>query len=152
MTRSGRLSALGLPVAAVLLAGCQSGPASVADGSYTSYAVGSGVGELPSTGLVIRGDTVTLTGPGLEASARVGAGSGEYILCPPDGKGTPLPVGQAITIGTLTLTRPAIFGDCGQTRPLRVTLVDLASADGQGGPFPFTRWVEFCDTSDADCP
>jgi hypothetical protein len=32
-----------------------------------------------------------------------------------------------------------------------VTVVDLASADGTIGPFPFTRWVEFCDTTDPDC-
>jgi hypothetical protein len=50
------------------------------------------------------------------------------------------------------LASPAVVGDCGQTTPKRVTLVDLDSYDEAGGPFKYTRWVEFCDTTDPDCP
>ena len=52
-------------------------------------------------------------------------------------------------IGDLELAEPAIFGDCGEARPIRVTVVDLSAVgDGQ---FPFQRWAEFCDIADADC-
>jgi hypothetical protein len=50
------------------------------------------------------------------------------------------------------MTRPALFGDCGQTTPQRVALVDLDSLNQEPRPMPFTRWVEFCNTADRDCP
>ena len=48
------------------------------------------------------------------------------------------------------LEAPAVFGDCGVTTPVRVTIVDL-DAPGEGRP-PYARWVEFCLAADSDCP
>jgi len=73
----------------------------------------------------------------------------EYVLCPPDGKGSPRPLGTPVEVGGVQLASPALFGDCGQAKPVRVTLVDLdATTDGA---FPFQIWAEFCDTKDPDC-
>jgi hypothetical protein len=36
-------------------------------------------------------------------------------------------------------------------KPTRVTVIDLDSFDKAGGPFGFTRWVEFCNITDPDC-
>lgn len=138
--RTVRFRAAAVASGALALAGCggvdvssASAPAGVSDGSY-AYLASSAPGNAPAALLTIDGDTLTLTG---EAGA-VTTTTGEPA--------TPL------TIGSVHLAAPALFGDCGQTTPKRVTLVDLDSYDEAGGPFGFTRWVELCDTSDADCP
>ena len=57
--------------------------------------------------------------------------------------------GGPVALAGTTFARPALFGDCGMTRPVRVTVVDLDSTTPTG-TFGFTRWVEFCDTKDPD--
>ena len=42
-------------------------------------------------------------------------------------------VGTPLTVGSVALSAPAIFGDCGQTTPKRLTLVDLDSYDELAG-------------------
>ena len=84
------------------------------------------------------------------ARATLGAaGDTQYALCPLGGRGSPQPLDIPIEDGGLTLEQPALFGDCGQVRPTRVTVVDLASTTDQA--FPFATWAEFCDTTDPDC-
>ncbi len=75
--------------------------------------------------------------------------SPQYVLCPPGGQGSPRPVDAAVQVDGLQMRQPALFGDCGQTSPSRVTLVDLASTTD--GAFPFAVWAEFCDSADPDC-
>lgn len=143
---------------ALALAGCggvdvssASAPAGVSDGSY-AYLASSAPGNAPAALLTIDGDTLTLTGEAGAVTTTTGEPAAPAILCPPSGTGRPATVGTPLTIGSVHLAAPALFGDCGQTTPKRVTLVDLDSYDEAGGPFGFTRWVELCDTSDADCP
>jgi hypothetical protein len=140
------------------LAGCggsgdstSSGPAPISDGAYAYLASSAGGGAQAAT-LTIAGGTLTLTGDAGPVTATIGEPATEAVLCPPSGKGQPAEVGAALTVGSVSLASPAIFGDCGQTTPKRVTLVDLDSYDEAGGPLKFTRWMEFCDTSDPDCP
>ena len=140
------------------LAGCggsdgssSGGPAEVSDGAY-AYLASSAGGSAPAATLTIAGDTLTLTGDAGPVTATIGEPAAEAVLCPPSGKGQPAKVGTALTVGSVALASPAIFGDCGQTTPKRVTLVDLDSYDEAGGPSKYTRWVEFCDTTDPDCP
>jgi hypothetical protein len=141
---------------AVVLAGCSSsgesagGPAPVTDGSYAFLA--SSTGRTGSATLAISGTQLTLAQGGAATSGTIGAAAPEAVLCPPSGKGQPLQVDGALAVGELALAAPAIFGDCGQAKPKRVTVVDLDSYDEAAGPFGYTRWVEFCDTTDPDCP
>ena len=142
--------------AIVLLAGCSSsgpaaeGPQPVADGSYTFLA--SSAGGTGTATLEISGTQLTLAQDGASTSATIGAAAPEAVLCPPSGKGQPLRLEGALMVGELALAAPAIFGDCGGVTPKRVTVVDLDSSDGAAGPFTYARWVEFCDTTDQDCP
>ena len=140
------------------LAGCggsdgssSGGPATISDGAYAYLASSAGGSPLAAT-LTIAGDTLTLTGDAGPVTATIGEPAAEAVLCPPSGKGQPATVGTPLTVGAVALASPAIFGDCGQTTPKRLTLVDLDSYDEAGGPFKYTRWLEFCDTSDPDCP
>jgi hypothetical protein len=140
------------------LAGCggadgssSGGPATVSDGAYTYLASSAGGGAQAAT-LTIAGGTLTLTGNGGPVTATIGEPATQAVLCPPSGKGQPGTLGTPMAVGSVALSSPAIFGDCGQTTPKRVTLVDLDSYDKAAGPFGFTRWVEFCDTTDPDCP
>ena len=104
-----------------------------------------------ATSPTIAGDQVVISRGGAElARATLGAaGDTQYVLCPPGGRGSPQPLDIPIEDGGLTLEQPALFGDCGQVRPTRVTVVDLASTTDQA--FPFATWAEFCDTTDPDC-
>lgn len=138
---------------ALLLAGCSSsGPADVASGDYRAFAASDAVGATPEATLSVSDSAFTFTPTdGARASATSSPGTAEFVLCPPDTTGTPTLLGPSLTIGTVTLQQPAVFGDCGQTTPKRITVVDLASASTDVGPFPFTRWIEFCDTADPDC-
>ena len=141
----------------VALTGCagsddstSGGPQAPSDGSYT-YLAGSAGGGAPSAALEIKGTGITLTQQTGTTTATIGDPAPEAVLCPPSGKGRPLTITAPLTIGTVALTSPAIFGDCGLVKPTRVTVIDLDSFDKAGGPFGFTRWVEFCNITDSDC-
>ncbi len=142
-------AALAAAPVALVLAGCGSGPSDVADGSYRAYAT-SGTQSLDAD-LTITGEQAIVTTGDAESTFAIGVPGDSFVLCPPDGSGQPRPLDGQLTFGTLTLDEPAVFGDCGTTSPLRVTLVDLASYDAANGPFPFMEWVEFCDLEDPDC-
>ncbi len=106
----------------------------------------------PDATVTVDGGQFTFTpagGPDIIASASPGTES--FVVCPPDAKGTPDLLGASLTLGQATLQQPAVFGDCGQTQPERITVVDLASVNADAGPLPFTRWIEFCNTTDPDC-
>lgn len=141
--------------ALVALAGCGTsgqsagGPAPVGDGSYAFLASSAG-GTGPAT-LDIAGQELTLTQAGASTKGTIGEAAPETVLCPPAGKGQPLRVDASLSVGTVELAAPAIFGDCGQVTPKRVTVVDLNSFDTAAGPFGYARWVEFCSTGDPDC-
>lgn len=135
------------------LSGCGSsaGPADVADGSYRAYATAGGAADLPPATLEVAGSKVTVAEFDVIQTAQVGPAVDAQVLCPPAGTGQPLTLASPLTLGSNTYARPAMFGDCGQTKPRRITIVDLDSyTDGDGLP-PYTRWTEFCDTNDADC-
>ena len=140
-----------LSIAALALTGCQSGPAAVGNGDYRAYAASDEVGAVPPVTLVIDGSTLTFGENDVLTTAELGNAAGEFVVCPPSGRGSPTVLGPALSLGTTGFQSPAIVGDCGNTAPARVTVVDLASTSDQEGPFPFTRWVEFCDTTDPDC-
>jgi hypothetical protein len=141
--------------ALVVLGGCGSsgksagGPAAVGDGSY-AFLASSAAGPASAT-LDIAGQELTLTEAGTATTGTIGEAAPEVVLCPPSGRGQPLRVDAALSVATVTLSSPAVFGDCGQVTPKRVTIVDLDSLDEAAGPLAYTRWVEFCDTSDPDC-
>jgi hypothetical protein len=142
----------------VALTGCSGsddstsgGPQAPSDGSYT-YLAGSAGGGAASAALEINGTGITLTQDTGTTTATIDDPAQEAVLCPPSGKGQPLAIAAPLTIGEIALASPAIFGDCGQVKPTRVTVIDLDSFDKASGPFGFTRWVEFCDTTDPDCP
>ncbi len=151
--RSGarRLAVL-VPVILLGLTACGGGggPADLADGDYRAFAIAAG-GSAPDASLAISGADVTVTAGDSVVSARIGSAAESYLVCPPNGEGKPVTLDQPVTIGADTFTRPALFGDCGETAPVRVTLVDLDSVTaGEGAP-PFGRWIEFCDVTDPDC-
>lgn len=56
-----------------------------------------------------------------------------------------------MNVGDVAMARPAVFGDCGTTKPARLTIVDLDSASADAKPLAFTRWAEFCNGNDPDC-
>ena len=133
----------------VVLAGCSSGPADVADGQYRAFAW-SGVGD-PGASVLVTGDQLDVSSSAGTEALAVGDPANSYVLCPPDGTGRPRLLNGRLAIGDLVMRQPAVFGDCGTTSPRRLTIVDIASYDPSQGPFPFTTWVEFCDVKDADC-
>jgi hypothetical protein len=144
------VSAAAALVAAPALGGCQdNGAAPLGDGDYRLYATSS-AGIVPDATLAITGPDVTLAQGSSIAEYALGAPAAAVTGCPPSGKGTPVRVDGPMVIGDLGLQSPALLGDCGQTRPVRVTVVDLESFD-EGLRFPFTRWAEFCDITDPDC-
>ena len=140
-----------LAVSILALAACQSGPADVASGDYRAFAASSEIGEVPPVTLTVDGAALTFGELDMLNARELGQGGEEVVVCPPDGRGSPASLGEPLSLGTTTFEAPAIVGDCGATAPRRVTVIDLASAEQDAGPFPFTRWVEFCDTTDPDC-
>lgn len=146
------MAALGIAVALTLTACSDGGPAPLADGTYRLFATSeSGTSEGVVGGeLVLAGDTVTVTSEGEEVSLTLGDAAGTYVVCPPSQEGSPLALGGPANIGGIDMTEPAIYGDCGETSPARVTVVDLADID-ESQQFVFTRWAEFCDVTDPDC-
>lgn len=149
MSSSERFAAVAL-VAAAALGGCQdSSPAPHGDGDHRLYATSSG-GGVPDASLAIEGPDVTLAQGTSIAEYTIGSPAEAVTLCPPNGTGSPIRLdGGPMTIGDLEIQSPALFGDCGHTRPVRVTVVDLESFDEF--EFPFARWAEFCDITDPDC-
>jgi hypothetical protein len=141
----------------LVLAGCAGGtggdppgPAAITDGSYRLLATSAGQDPDATVSLTITGDTLVLTQGSDTTEDSLGQpGDTEYVLCPPGGTGSPRPLSAPIDVDGVHLARPALFGDCGQTTPVRVTLVDLDATTDQA--FPFATWAEFCDTGDPDC-
>ncbi len=149
--RVARLATAGT-LAAILLGGChQSGPESVTDGQYRLYATSTGESQLPDSTLVVADSTVTLTQADEVTEVAKGQPGEEYTLCPPQGDAAPTPLTGPIAVGDLELSNPAIFGDCSEVKPARVTVIDLDSFEEGAGGLPFARWAEFCNTADPDC-
>lgn len=134
------------------MSGCSGpGPVPLADGSYRLYATSADTAAQPGADVEGVGDEKQLT-DGQETVSRGlrGSGSDEVLVCPPSGRGAPQRLDGPVTVGGIAFISPALVGDCGRTRAVRVTLVDLDTVD-EGQQFPFTTWVEFCDVADADC-
>lgn len=120
-------------------------------GQYRLYATSASAQALPlDVSLVIEDSALTLNSGAEQTTYILGEPGAEYTVCPPSGKGAPQPLGGAMPIGDLDLAEAAAFGDCGTTKPSRVTVVDLTSVDA-ATQFPFERWAEFCLIADPDC-
>ncbi len=133
------------------LTSCQSGPDGITDGSYQLLASSAGAEPDAAQTVEIAGSTVTLHTASGDATATLGSPASTMVLCPPHGDGKPTTLGDsALTMGRVTLTHPAVFGDCGSATPERITLVDLDGVD-TAQSFPFTRWAEFCLSGSQDC-
>ena len=143
-----RLGIVGVTAAALALGACGSSSIGVQDGEYRSFA--SSESSTPEATMVIDGSSLTLTGDGTTTQATIADSGSSSVVCPPDSSAEVLPLDGAVTIGAISVARPGIFGDCGITTPVRVTIVDLDSETTTGG-FPFTRWFEMCDVTDPDC-
>jgi hypothetical protein len=142
------------PLAAVLvlLASACGGnsTAEIPDGSYRAFSVTEG--EVPEISLSIDGDSLTFTAAGGEEVETTLAAQGDvHPVCGTDREDEVFAVGTSLSFVGAEYTRPGLFGDCGITAPVRVTLVDLDSYDDALGVVPFARWVELCATSDPDC-
>lgn len=148
-TPSPLLKVLLVAVAMAAVAACgSSSPEDVVDGNYESYATSDG--NAPQANLTIIEDSVVLA-TGSETVETVITDSGEvFVVCPPDGDAQVRSIAESFTIGDIEFSSPGIFGDCGETKPVRVTIVDLDDVDPDTA-FPFSDWVEFCDTDDPDC-
>ena len=142
-----RLGIVGVAAAALVLGACGSSSIVVEDGDYRSLA--SSESSTPEAIMVIDGSALTLTVDGTATRATIEGSGSSYVVCPPDTSAEVLPLDGAVTIGAISFARPGIFGDCGITTPVRVTIVDLDSESGGG--FPFARWIEMCDVTDPDC-
>jgi hypothetical protein len=143
-----------LTAAGATLVGCAAsgGPEPLADGTYRHYA-SSGTptaDQRDAASLEIRGDEVEVTSGGLAVTRVMGGPTNEVLLCPPSGRGAPRSLGAPLVVAGVEFARPALFGDCALTTPVRVTVVDLDTAD-DALQFPFVRWAEFCDVTDPDC-
>jgi hypothetical protein len=146
------VSAAAAVASVALLAGCQAGPASIRDGSYRLYATSESTQvDSAAATLEITGPDVVLVQDDVEWHTSLGEPAQRRVVCPPGGRGTPVAIEGTARVGNLTFTSPALIGDCRRSSPARVTLVDLDSVD-TGMRFPFTRWAEFCDVADPDCP
>lgn len=125
------------------------GAAEIATGSYRAFAVAEGA--VPDLALAIDGAALTFTGAGDTTEATLGDPAGTYPVCGTDREDEVIGLDTPVTVGDAEYTNPGIFGDCGLTAPVRVTLVDLDSFEDGSGVVPFARWVELCDLSDPDC-
>lgn len=134
---------------ALAVAACGGTSAEITDGSYRTFAAADGAG--PDLSLDVDGDALTFTGPGGTTEATLGESAGSYPVCGPDQDAPVLRVGTPVMVGDDEWADPGLFGDCGITSPVRVTLVDLDSLDDSLGVVPFARWVELCDLADPDC-
>jgi hypothetical protein len=144
---------IGCAVAVIpfVLSGCSTGPADIADGEYRAIAVSQEISTVPRADVAVESGALTFTTPAGSTTVTQTPGKQEFVVCPPSTRGTPALIGSELDVDGTTFRMPAVIGDCGQTTPERITLVDLASIGDDSAPFPFTRWIEFCDTSDPDC-
>lgn len=147
----GRLAGAGLAV--LLISGCSSatGPAEVSPGEYRLLATSSGPVSTQDAGLVIAGVDLTFTEGSEVTSTSLGPATASYTLCPPSGTGSAESLTDSVVVDGVQLSHPAVFGDCGVTKPVRITIVDIDSIGAGAGQFPFTRWAEYCAVSDPDC-
>ena len=143
-----RLGIVGVTAAALALGACSSSSIAVEDGDYRSLA--SSEFSTPEATMVIEESALTLTVDGTTTRATIEGSGSSYVVCPPDASAEVLPLDTAVMIGDISFARPGIFGDCGITTPVRVTIVDLDAETTTGG-FPFARWIEMCDVTDPDC-
>jgi hypothetical protein len=138
----------------LLAAGCgdSASPAAVQDGAYRLFATSAQGGQVAAGApeLTIAVDRVTFTEGADTTTAAFGEATEPLVVCPPSGQGSPVSLDAPLSVDGVVFTRPALVGDCGQTTPVRVILVDLDATDTDLG-FPFTRWAEFCDLTDPDC-
>ena len=138
----------------MLATGCAVGasPAAVQDGTYRLFATSDQGGQVAAGApvLTIALDRVTLTEGADTTPAAFGEATEPLVVCPPSGRGSPVSLDAPLSVDGVVFTRPALVGDCGQTTPVRVTLVDLDATD-TSLRFPFTRWAEFCALTDPDC-
>lgn len=149
----GDLLRIGCAVAAIpfALSGCSKGPAVIADGEYKAFAVSPEISTVARANVAVESGALTFTTPAGSTTVAQTPGEQEFVVCPPSTRGQPALIGSELDVDGTTFQMPAVIGDCGQTKPKRITVVDLASASVDAGPFPFTRWIEFCDTTDPDC-
>ena len=143
-----RLGIVGVTAAALALGACGSSSIAVQDGEYRSLA--SSESSTPEATMVVDGSSLTLTVDGTATQATIGGSGSSYVVCPPDSSAEVRPLDTSMTVGAIAFARPGIFGDCGITTPVRVTIVDLDAETTTGG-FPFARWLEMCDVTDPDC-
>lgn len=139
-----------LAVVVVGLSACQAGPPEVEDGEYRFFA-SSESAQHPDATLRVKGESVTLSVDDVESVTTLARGDEEYTICPDSRDGRPQTLTNPVALGDTHFAAPAVFGDCGVTKPARVTLVDLDSIDDDGSLPAFTRWAEFCDVTDPDC-
>jgi len=123
--------------------------AEISDGTYRAFAVAEG--EVPDAELSIDGQSLVLTGANGAIQMTLETDGESYAVCGTDRDDDVFAVGTAVTVGEVDYNRAGLFGDCGVTTPVRVTLVDLESYDEMLGVVPFARWVELCDVTDPDC-
>lgn len=142
---------LGAGLLGLLFVGCQSGPQTVPEGTYRLLADSSTTSPTTADSLAVSSSRVTLTATDATSTVLLGAATSEYTLCPPSGRGPARSLASPLTINGTSYARPALFGDCGQTKPARVTIIDLDSYNDGATKMPFNRWAEFCDTRDPDC-
>lgn len=152
MTRRTGLAASAILGVLPLLAACSSGPAEPGNGEYRAFAAAAGLPGAPGASVAISDGAAEVTADGATSRSALTERSLDQVLCPPDAKGSAWTLDAGIVIGGIAFEEPAIIGDCGTSAPVRITLVDLASGSESVRPFPFTRWIEFCDVSDPDCP
>jgi hypothetical protein len=148
-------AALGLLCGALALTGCQSqsGPEALETGQYVALASSTGVTPAGAR-LAVTATEVALQSDSKAQTAAFAGASEEFLLCPPGGHGAGTLLQEPLTIDGRAYAEPMVFGDCGTTRPARVTLVDLTSRQdpAENTSFPFSRWTEFCRVGSPDCP
>jgi hypothetical protein len=138
------------PRHSLLVAACGGGgTAEITDGSYRAFAIAEGA--VPDLTPAIAGETLTFTAPGVTTEASLGDRAGSYPVCGTDRENDVISLDNSVVVGDVEYPNPGVFGDCGLTASVRVTLVDLDSFVDGSGVVPFARWVELCDVGDSDC-
>ena len=109
------------------LSGCSKGPADIADGEYKAFAVSPEISTVPRVDVAVESGALTFTTAAGSTTVAQTPGEQEFVVCPPSTRGTPALLGSELSVDGTTFQVPAVIGDCGQTTPERITLVDLAS-------------------------
>lgn len=148
----GATALIGAVAGALVLSSCSSASTAPADGDYRSFAAASSISALPVAEVIVSGTNVRMTVGDMVIDTTLVEGDDSFVVCPPEGLGTTWLAGDAVTVDGAVFEKPAFIADCGTTKPVRITLVDLASVSEESTPFPFGRWIEFCDVTDPDCP